>query len=222
MKKIRCAVAAVLVAATATAYAAPAKGGGELLVIGPVEALDAADGIATVLGQRVRTTSHLAVGEAVAVFGAMHPDGSIVASSIQARGLYVAGASPIFISGMVQRSEPSIGRVVINGVVVDMTPAMSSGALSAEVGSKMAISGTQPVARGLVLLNGISGTGSSVSGISGTGLNGISGTGASVSGISGTGLNGISGTGASVSGISGTGLNGISGTGHSVDGISGT
>src|SRR5215470_13033396 len=169
MKTIRRAVAALLVVAAATASAAPARDGAELLVVGPVEALNALDGTATVLGQRVHTTSHLVVGEAVAVFGVIHPDGSIVASSIQPRGLYVAGASPIFISGLVERSEPAVGRVVVNGLAVDMTTAMAGGTLSPDVGSKLAISGIQPVPHGLLLVNGISGTGAAVNGISGTG-----------------------------------------------------
>src|SRR5256884_6842171 len=76
---------------------------------------------------------------------------------------------------------------------------------SPAVGSRLAISGTQPVSRGLVLVSNTSG---SVQGIAGTGaaVNGIAGTGAALNGIAGTGaaVNGIAGTGAAVNGIAGT------------------
>src|SRR5437773_419764 len=204
--------------------------GAQLLVVGPVEATSVADATATILGQRVRTVmaGQLTVGNTVAVYGTTGVDGSITASAIQSRGLYVPGATSIFLFGTVQRAEPSLGRVVVNGVTVDLTPLMSYGMLSPAVGSKVAVSGTQPVSGGRLLVNGISGSGATVNGISGSGatVNGISGSGTSVNGISGSGtsVNGISGSGASVNGISGSGtsVNGISGSGATVNGISGS
>jgi hypothetical protein len=155
--------------------------GAQLLVVGPVEATNVADATATILGQRVRTAiaDQLTVGNTVAVFGAMRADGSIAASAIQSRGPYVPGSTSIFLFGTVQRVEPSLGRVVINGVTVDLTPLMSYGMLSPAVGSKMAVSGTQPLNGGRLLVNGISGSGASANGISGSGANanGISGSG---------------------------------------------
>src|SRR6266550_2899622 len=242
MKTFGHAVVVVLVAtgATSTGFAgisgsgATVNGisgsGAQLLVVGPVEATSAADATATILGQRVRTlmAGQLAVGNTVAVFGTMRVDGSITASAIQSRGLYVPGATSIFLFGTVEKAEPSLGRVVINGVTVDLTPLMSYGMLSPAVGSKVAVSGTQPVSGGRLLVNGISGSGSTVNGISGSGstVNGISGSGSTVNGISGSGstVNGISGSGSTVNGISGSGstVNGISGSGSTVNGISGS
>src|SRR2546421_254378 len=204
--------------------------GSQLLVIGPVEATSAANATATILGQRVLTPTagQLTVGNTVGVFGTMRGDGTIAASAIQSGGLYVPGATAIYLFGTVERAEPSLGRVVINGVAVDLTPLMSYGMLSPAVGSKVAVSGTQPVSGGRVLVNGISGSGAAVNGISGSGaaVNGISGSGAAVNGISGSGaaVNGISGSGAAVNGISGSGaaVNGISGSGAAVNGISGS
>ena len=85
--------------------------GSQLLVIGPVEATSAANATATILGQRVLTPTagQLTVGNTVAVFGTMRGDGSIAASAIQARGLYVPGATAIYLFGTVQRAEPSLG-----------------------------------------------------------------------------------------------------------------
>src|SRR5256886_9938055 len=235
---VRLAVAILLgTAAASTSLAGVGASGGELLVIGPVESVNAADSTASILGQRVHTPAidAIAVGNTVAVFGTARADGTIEASAIQSRGIYVPGATSIFVSGTVQRAEPALGRVVVSGVTVDLTSAMSYGMFSPAVGSKLAVSGTQPVSRGLVLVigtrasvQGIAGTGSSVNGIAGTGssVGGIAGTGSSVSGIAGTGssVGGIAGTGSSVGGIAGTGssVGGIAGTGSSVGGIAGT
>jgi hypothetical protein len=210
-------VAVLIAAASANAGTSGISGSGvELLVVGPVESINVADRSATVLGQRVETSAleQLNVGDAVAVFGLSRPDGSIAATSIQPRGAYVAGASPIFLAGTVQKAEPAVGRVVVNGVAIDLTSAMSHGSFAPSVGSKLTISGTQPSGHGVVLVSGISGSG--VDGISGSGVNGISGSG--IHGISGSGVDGISGSG--VHGISGSGVNGISGSG--IHGISGS
>ncbi len=235
---VRVAVAILLgTAAASTGLAGVGGTGGELLVIGPVESVNGTDSTATILGQLVHTAAidAIAVGNTVAVFGTARADGTIEASAIQSRGIYVPGATSIFVSGTVQRAEPALGRVVVSGVTVDLTSAMSYGMFSPAVGSKLAISGTQPVSRGLVLVSGtrasvqgIAGTGTVVNGIAGTGtaVNGIAGTGTSVNGIAGTGttVNGIAGTGAAVNGIAGTGtsVNGIAGTGTAVNGIAGT
>src|SRR5947208_605473 len=224
MKKtsVRVVVAILLgTAAASTGLAGVGGTGGELLVIGPVESVNGTDSTATILGQLVHTAAidAIAVGNTVAVFGTAREDGTIEASAIQSRGISVPGATSIFVSGTVQRAEPALGRVVVSGVTVDLTSAMSYGMFSPAVGSKLAISGTQPVSRGLVL---VSGTPASVQGIAGTGtaVNGIAGTGTSVNGIAGTGtaVNAIAGTGAAVNGIAGTGtpVNGNAGRGTAV------
>src|SRR3984893_6648507 len=196
-------------------------GGAQLFVIGPVEAINASNRTAIVLGQTVHAASleRLAVSNTVAVYGTTRADGSIVASAIQSRGIYVPGATSIFISGTVQKAESSVGRVVVSGVAVDLTSVMSHGMLSPTVGSKLQVTGIQPINGGLVVVNGISGGGAEALGISGGGgvANGISGGGGVANGISGGGgvANGISGGGGLVNGISGGGgvVNGISGGG---------
>ena len=177
-------------------------GGAQLLVVGPVDAINAAIRTAIVLGQTVHVASleRLAVGNTVAVYGTTRADGSIAASAIQSLGIYVPGATSIFISGTVQRAEPSVGRVVVSGVTVDLTSVMSYGMFSPTVGTKLQLTGVQPLSGGLVVVNGISGGGAEALGISGGGLgiNGISGGG-------GPRLNGISGGGLGINGISGGG-----------------
>ena len=205
-------VAAVIAAAAASAGSAGISGSGtELLVVGPVEAVNPIDRTAIVLGQRVQTdmAERLAVGDTVAVFGVTRGDGSIAAAAIQSRGTYVPGATAIFLSGRVESAQPAIGHVVLNGVHIDLTSAMAHGMFSPAVGTKLSVSGTQPVSHGLVLVNGISGSGTS----------GISGSGGRVSGISGSGTSGISGSG--TSGVKAAGAR-LSGLIRRVSGISGS
>ena len=221
---VRITVALLLGVAAASAGLAGNRSNPELLVVGPVESIDLANGTAIILGQRVHTATldQLAVGNAVAVFGTERVDGSIVASAIQPKGLYVPGATSIFLSGRVEGAESALGRVTVNGVAIDLTSVMSSGMLSPALGSRLAVSGTQPASHGIVLVSGIAGTGSAVNGIAGTGsyARGIAGTGSAVNGIAGTGsyARGIAGTGSAVNGIAGTGsyARGIAGTGSAV------
>jgi hypothetical protein len=195
-----------------------------------VETVNTTQTRAVVLGQKISISPSdgIAVGDTVAVYGTESADGTIQATKVQAEGLYVAGATTVFLAGVVQKVQPAVGHVVVNGLTVDLTPAMAQGAVVPTVGSGFQILGTQPVGRGTVVANGISGSGYSLNGISGSGLsaNGISGSGLSANGISGSGLsaNGISGSGLSANGISGSGLsaNGISGSGLSANGISGS
>jgi hypothetical protein len=206
---VRNAVAVALGAAAASTGWAGDRSNPELLVVGPIESVDAAHGIATILGQRVHTAAldRLAIGDSAAIFGTERADGSIVASVVQTRGLYVPGASSVFLLGTVQAAQPSVGRIVVNGVTVDLTAAMSSGNLSPAVGSKLALSGTQPVSGGHVLVSGIVGSG--ISGIVGSGTAGIVGSG--TAGIVGSGTKGIVGSGSK--GIVGSGAKGIVGSG---------
>ena len=95
---------AVLAALAASASVAEVRSNSELMVIGPIESLDAANGSVTVLGQRVLGIGNphaLTVGNTIAVFGAARVDGSIEASAIREQGTYVPGASVVFLSGIV-------------------------------------------------------------------------------------------------------------------------
>ena len=223
------------VAATAAYAGTSGSGGGQntsLLIVGPIESINSTQTAAIILGQKVLLGRNdgLTVGNTVAVYGETFPDGSIAASKIQSGGLYVPGATPVFISGVVQQSQPSIGRVVVDGLTVDLTSLMSHGSVSPALGSKLDINGTQPVSHGVIVATGLAkvvGQSTATSGISGGGYSsaGISGGGYSSTGISGGGYSstGISGGGYSSTGISGGGYSstGISGGGYSSSGISG-
>src|SRR5207302_11436972 len=92
------------------------SGGGAPLVNGSRgDGTNAVNGTSGVRGQTVHATSveSLAVGNTAAGYGTTRADGSIEASAIQSRGIYVPGATLIFISGIVQKAAPSVGRVVV-------------------------------------------------------------------------------------------------------------
>ena len=174
-----------------------------LLLVGPVEAVHTKEGFSIVLGQKIPAVQ-LAIGDTVAVFGTTRTDGSLSVTAVQIKGIYVPGATEIFLTGVVQQVDTQLGRAVVSGIPIDLTPTLSNGTLDLFVGDAVQIAGIQPAGRGLVIAAGISGTG-----ISGTGING----GGQPQSISGGGLNGINGGGQPQS-ISGTGLNGINGGGQ--------
>ena len=208
-------ITAALGAACTAGYANTNNLGAEeqnapLLLIGPVESVSSTHTSAVVLGQKVLIGAfdQVAVGETVVVYGEFLGDGSLSAAKVVSEGAYVPGATSVYVEGTVQKVQPSVGRVTVSGLSVDLTSLMAHGDVSPVVGSKLQITGTQPVSNGLVVASGVS-----AEGISGGGkavANGISGGGFSVNGISGGGFtaNGISGGGrVTTLGISGGGLN---------------
>ena len=228
-KLVSMVVSAAIAATVSTAYAGISGGGNaasvqsvKLLLVGPVESVNARAGLVTILGQKLAysQSGKLVTGDAAAVFGYTRANGRLTATSIVDEGQYVPGASTIFLSGKVTNSDSAVGRVVVDGLAVDLTGAMSDGAVTPSVGTSIEIRGIQPAAGGLVVANGISGGGNASLGISGGGDSnlGISGGGNTSLGISGGGNKslGISGGGTSSLGISGGGNPslGISGGGN--------
>src|SRR5689334_17185541 len=92
-----------------------------VILAGPVESINAKTGVVTVLGQKLRFAHPeiLAVGEALSVAAQFRVDGSLGISNVADGGAYVAGASPVFLTGVVQKVQASIGRVQVNGVEID-------------------------------------------------------------------------------------------------------
>ena len=239
MKSSLVAVAvAAMVAAAGTASAGisggavalmSAKQSDALVLVGPVEAVYAGKGFAIVLGQKVEFSNagQLSVGETVSVIGHVNADGSVSAKSVQKGSLYVAGATPVLLTGVVQKVNASVGTAVVSGLTVDLTALMANGAVSVAKGSTVTLSGIQPLNGGLVVVSGISGGAVSTSGISGGAVStsGISGGAVAMSGISGGAVatSGISGGAVKTSGISGGAVatSGISGGAVKTSGISG-
>src|SRR2546430_17106095 len=103
MKKtsVRVVVAILLgTAAASTGLAGVGGTGGGLLVIGPVESVNATDSPATVLGQLVHTAAidASAVGNTVAGFGTARAGGTIEAAVGQLPGILLPGATSCFLA----------------------------------------------------------------------------------------------------------------------------
>ena len=139
---------------------------------------------------------------------------------------YVAGASVVFVAGIVDAYSGLNGQVRLGALLVDVSSVSPEVLSRLSKGDLVQFSGTQPsLLLPLVLSSDLniyfdrrtSTSGSDVEslGISGSGIasQGISGSGKSAQGISGSGTQGISGSG--TSGISGSGIasQGISGSG---------
>ena len=217
----------------------------ESAVLGPVEQVNHRESSLTVLGQTyevapsvvvtigatsysyLRAFRSIRAGAYVSIVGNIAPSGRLVAQEILvSRTQYVAGASDVFISGVVTSYDASTGQAKVGNLVIDATPTFAELSEGIYVGSRIEVSGKQAVSGGVVWASGlevlravdtdsISGTGSKTSTLS------ISGTGASMQSISGTGagasMQSISGTGIRKQSISGTGaqtnMQSISGTG---------
>src|SRR5690348_5748188 len=101
-KMVRTIVSTTIAAAMPAAYAGISGGGNssavqqiELLVVGPVDAVNARAGVVTVLGQKIAYSgaAKLAPGDAAAVYGFERPNGSFVATAVADEGQYVPGAT---------------------------------------------------------------------------------------------------------------------------------
>ena len=202
-------------------------------VLGPVEHISKDGSSLTVLGQTYAAhlekfgVGDLQLGEYVLLVGERSSSGDHTAVTLdRAPQPYVPGATEVFLSGSVSKSNHLTGYLTIGEVSVYIAESDLVASASIEIGDTLEIVGSQAlplgpvwasevrVVKGMVVAQGIQGTGSL--GIQGTGALGIQGTGAL--GIQGTGALGIQGTG--TQGIQGTGKRGIQGTGK--QGIQGT
>jgi hypothetical protein len=148
---------------------------------------------------------------------------------------YVTGASTVMVGARVTEVRSDLGTFRLGSLVVDHTGLLAQGPIQLQNGNYVELVGTQPLARGQVLADGlrfqvtaapngdgasaalqtieivgsqtITGTGSQT--ITGTGIQTITGTG--IQTITGTGIRTITGTGSQT--ITGTGAQTITGTG---------
>ncbi len=203
----------------------------QLVVLGPVEKVDLANGVLIIAGQTVTVNAatsisldgaaaggnalslqQIQVGDLVAAYGQI---GAPSTSVNRLGSSYVAGATNIFVTGRVSSVDAAIGSAKINGLTVDYTAGLSDPTFSGlSVGDLVSVSGIQPVAEGQLLANKIF----RVSTASVVGASSIIGTGAQTNSIIGTGgpnelnhwhrcsdANSIIGTGAQTRSIIGTG-----------------
>src|ERR1700691_2145180 len=149
--------------------------GAELQVLGDVESIDLAHSVLMVAGQHVSIAKETAFsynglamedqalalqmiqpGDLVAVPG---PLDAPVQSISRLKEAYVAGATTLFVKAKVLSSEPSLGRATVDGLALDLTPAMADAQFAkVEPGQVIEAVGIQPAAGGALLASRISPT----------------------------------------------------------------
>ncbi len=135
-----------------TAHADNQGAPGDIIAIGPLELIESQS--VTVLGRSYHTedTSGLVAGDKVAVHGNLMPDGSANNVRVEALGSYVAGSDQVFETGVVSDVKSELGRLTMGGSEVDYTNALANaGTVTPTVGAVVSVSGTQPVADGVVV-----------------------------------------------------------------------
>ena len=129
-------------------------GGDNLDVLGVVESTNQATASTTVSGQTVRLTTNtkitaesggsLAKGALVAVYGAINADGTISASQVHVlSGQYVAGATTLYVRGVVKSVNPALATAKVGNLSVDFSSSLASGNSSIVAGSVAEFSGLQ-------------------------------------------------------------------------------
>jgi|ERR1700722_2976950 len=129
-----------------------------LLVIGPIESIDRTHAKAVVLGQSVSIDANAQVSlyEITGLYGTAEANGTQIASSAQSRVLYIAGFTPVLLTGTVAKSDPKLARITIGTAVVDLTNTLSTGhGVVPAVGTLVQLVGIQPVEHGIILADAI-------------------------------------------------------------------
>ena len=121
-------------------------------VVGVVESTNSS-GVA-VSGQTVRfgagtkvtaqNRGSLAKGALVAVYGTINSDGTISASAVNVlAGEYVAGATTLYVRGVVKSVNPALATAKVGNLSVDYSSSLASGSSSIAAGSVVEFSGLQ-------------------------------------------------------------------------------
>ena len=208
------------VAAIVTANAGVGR---ELLFSAPIQQIDQGRDSVTVLGQQFHTaTTQLSVGQIVNVYGLLQKDGSIQSAVVQSTQAFGTNGDPVFLKGVVTDVDSALGRAQVDGLTIDYTSQLANPSFAVPtVGDVIAIAGSQPAVKGVLVASAL-GNGAYAVGLNsgGTSMDGID---ASISLSSGTRAAGMSGGGISSAGMSGGGIisAGMSGGGISSAGMSG-
>ena len=134
------------------AYADDSTLATDVVAVGPLELVETQS--VTVLGRsyHAEDTSGLAVGEKVAVHGALQPGGSAVNVWVEDLGNYVAGSDKVYETGTVSDVNAQLGRLTISGSEVDYTSSLADpSATTPTVGAVVSVSGIQPVLGGVIV-----------------------------------------------------------------------
>ncbi len=234
-RRIGASLAVGALSAAAALTCANANTGRELLFSAPVQQLDRSTDTVTVLGQKFQAQSdQLAVGQIVNVYGILDKDGSITNAVVEGTPNYGANGDPVFVKGVVTNVDALLGQADVDGLTVDFTSQLGNPQFVApSVGDVIAIAGSEPVAKGLLVATatgdsayqmGITAGGTSVAGVSGVNVSGTAliASGAGLAGGTTAAAGGMSGGGtAAAGGMSGGGTaaaGGMSGGGTAAAG----
>jgi hypothetical protein len=195
----------------------------DLMLVGPVDAVDFKAGSLQSLGQVIHLPSskgsplRIRPGSVVEVRGRLSGPGEIQATSVlMVSKTYVAGAQNVLVRGLVTSVRADVGQLTIGKLVVDYTGALYSlDPASVSVGSQFLAGGIQPLVQGVfVALSAIGGSdakaigGSDVNAIGGSDLKAIGGS--DLQAIGGSDLKAIGGS--DVNAIGGSDLKAIGGS----------
>ena len=160
--KKQCFVMGALAIAGATSFglaAAELQTIDDVVAVGPVVATSASGHEITVLGRTFHTRELVAVapGEYVAVHADIKPDGSLSDAWIEPLGTYTPGSDLVYEKGVVSEVQPFIGRMSIGSSKIDYTSSLyGSTGVDPSVGDVVAVSGIQPQANSMVLVDSLS------------------------------------------------------------------
>ncbi len=122
------------------------------LVQGRIDAWYPAEREVQVLGQRlwVGGTDQYDPGAVIVLSGSVDDEGALVTTRVWTdnESMYVDGASVVVITGKVSSVDVATGKLNIGNLVVDYTPALSSGFEGATVGSIVTATGIRPISNG--------------------------------------------------------------------------
>jgi len=187
----------------------------DLMLVGPVDAVDYNTRSLQALGQVVRfpvskgALLRIRLGSVIEVRGSLSGNGEIQATSlVSVSSTYVAGAQNILVRGLVSSVKPAIGQLTIGRLIVDYTGALHSlDPTSIAVGSPLLVGGIQPLAQGAFVAFSAIG-GSDLNAIGGSDLKAIGGS--DLKAIGGSDLKAIGGS--DLKAIGGSDLKAIGGS----------
>ncbi|TDJ35080.1 MAG: hypothetical protein E2O61_09420 [Gammaproteobacteria bacterium] len=125
-----------------------------IVLMGPIHSINSLEGVFASMGQSVMATPEmlnaLNVGDLVTVHGSISGPGWLYADSVTVSAeQYVAGATEVFVSGILSSIDVSTGTAMLGSLTVDYTSSLGSGQMPA--GAVWSFRGTQPVSRGVML-----------------------------------------------------------------------
>ena len=127
-----------------------------MVLVGPVDSIDAMNGVFHSMGQVVMASQDMLagmrVGDLVSVEGTVVASGWLYADGVsQSNQRYVAGATEVFVTGMLNSINRGDGTARMGGLTIDYTSSL--GRTTAPQGAMWSFRGTVPTAQGVMLAN---------------------------------------------------------------------